>query len=110
MTFNESGFHDSTRCNSSPTSLGGAETSTPNRRLYAWAETRHLSIDTEGILAKEDERLRQKAIKLESQGYNQKQLLNQVGKESRSTYSETVGKRRNFIGCFSFLPQCRRRA
>lgn len=110
MTFNESGFHDSTRCNSSPTSLGGAETSTPNRRLYAWVETRHLSIDTNDIIAKEDEKMRQKIVKLESKRNTEQQRLNQVGNESRSTYSETVGKRRNFIGCFSFLPKCRRRA
>ena len=83
---------------------------TPNRRLNDWAENRHLSIDTAGIIAHCDERENQKKRKSEENQRQKSARKTQKGDgDPRSTRSGgSDNPRRAVFGCFSFLPICKR--
>lgn len=108
MPFIDSAFHDSTGCNSSPASMSVLEGFTPNKRLNSWAETRNLSIDTDSILARADEREREKQRRLEEERRRAERKRKYHDGDSKSTRSGTSGKSQVVFGCFSFLPMCRR--
>jgi hypothetical protein len=104
MPFNDSIFNTSTRCNSSPASLSGGDGFTPNKRLNSWAETRNLSIDTETIVANVEEREREKRRRLEEQ----RRVVYRNNLKSRSSNRSLSVHPRPVLGCFSFLPICRK--